>query len=134
LKLIVCMDDRCGVLFNNRRVSSDKEVIKHIRNITAGGTLMCSSYSACLFPAGSVCIRENLPKDLPDALCYFLEGQDPTPVADRVSELVIYRWNRVYPSDYQFPLELFDTRMHVVAQGEFPGNSHARITWEVYRP
>ena len=134
LKLIVCLDDRCGVLFNNRRVSSDREVMKHIQEITAGRLLMCSGYSAGLFPKGSVCISDNLPENLSDMTYYFLEGQDPTAVADRVKELVVYRWNRIYPSDYRFPTELFDTRLRMVSQGEFPGNSHDRITWEVYRP
>lgn len=133
MKLIVCLDDRCGVLFNNRRVSFDREVIKHIQEITAGKLLMCSGYSAELFPAQSVCISEDLPENLPDMAYYFLEGQDPTSVADRVKELIVYRWNRTYPSDYRFPIELFETRLRKVSQGQFQGKSHDRITWEVYR-
>lgn len=133
MKLIVCLDDKCGVLFNNRRVSSDKEVIKHIQNLTAGGTLICSDYSAGLFPEGSVCVQEDFADVSSDVAYYFLEGQDPTPVADRVRELIVYRWNRIYPSDYRFPMDLFGKRMRKVSQGQFPGNSHDLITWEVYR-
>lgn len=134
LKLIVCLDDRGGVLFNNRRVSSDKEVIKHILELTAGATLICSEYSADLFPAGTVQIGKNL-KDTPSEMTYyFLEGQDPTSVAGRVEELVVYRWNRIYPSDYRFPIGLFTAGLQKVSQGQFKGNSHERITWEVYRP
>lgn len=133
MKLIVCVDDKCGVLFNNRRVSADKEVIKHILNITADGTLMCGGYSAGLFPDGSVCIREDLADTSSDMAYYFLEGQDPAPIADQVRELIVYRWNRIYPSDYRFPMDLFDSRMRKVSQGQFPGRSHNLITWEVYR-
>lgn len=133
MKLIVCVDDKSGVLFNNRRVSFDKEVIKHILEMTAGSSLMCSRYSADLFPKGSVHIAEDLPERPSDLTCYFLEGQDPIPIADSVRELVLYRWNRVYPSDYQFPIEFFAKRMQRVSKGEFRGNSHDKITWEVYR-
>ena len=133
MKLIVCIDDRCGVLFNNRRVSFDKEVVKHILEVTADESLMCSKYSAELFPEKNVYICDDLPENLPDMMYYFLEGQNPTLVASRVSELIVYRWNRTYPSDCRFPLDVFSARMRIASRGEFPGNSHDRITWEVYR-
>ena len=133
LKLIVCLDDRYGILFQNRRISSDKEVIKHIQEITAGSMLICNAYSSKLFPDGSVYVSEDFARTSSDTAYYFVEGQDLTPVVDQVRELIVYRWNRIYPSDHRFPMDLFTERMQRVSCGHFRGSSHDFITWEVYR-
>ena len=132
MKLIVCMDDRCGVLFNNRRVSSDREVVKHILEAIGREKLYCSQYSSELFPEDRVCVVDS-PADLQsDAHCFW-EGQDLTAIADQVRELVVYKWNRRYPYDCAFPVELFENKLACIAKEEFAGSSHDRITCEVYR-
>ena len=62
----------------------------------------------------------------------FVENVDVSAYIAEANELILLKWNRVYPSDLRFPVEqLSDWKMVDTAQ--FSGNSHACITQEVYR-
>ena len=52
------------------------------------------------------------------------------PCVDRLDRLIVYRWNRHYPSDVRFPLELADFTLQ--SSTEFRGSSHDLITREEY--
>ena len=62
-----------------------------------------------------------------------MEKADLRPVAEKITQIVLYRWNRHYPADKKFPAELFADRWTMISQRDFPGSSHERITEEVYR-
>ena len=47
--VIVCLDERGGMMFNNRRQSRDKALIDRIVEIVQGSKLWLSSYSKSLF-------------------------------------------------------------------------------------
>lgn len=49
MKLIVCLENNNGVIFNKRRVSSDKKVTKKIIELTQGKKLWISYYTQELF-------------------------------------------------------------------------------------
>ena len=49
MKLIVAIDKSNGMMFNNRRVSQDKEVTSKIIEITKNSRLLMSEYSSKLF-------------------------------------------------------------------------------------
>ena len=66
----------------------------------------------------------------PDDIC-FLELQNPAPALARAEELIVYRWNRHYPSDQRIALPPEGWRL--IAKTEFLGYSHDKITKEVYR-
>ena len=63
-------------------------------------------------------------------LC-FLELQDPAPALARADRLVVYRWNRHYPSDRK--LLLPPEGWTLTSRTEFPGHSHDVITKEIYQ-
>ena len=63
----------------------------------------------------------------------FVETQDLSAWAEQIHEIVIYRWNRHYPSDLKFPEHLFASRWQLESRCEFSGYSHETITQEVYR-
>ena len=48
MHMVICLDDRNGMLFNGRRLSSDKAVCSRIRE-KAQGRLWMNAYSAKLF-------------------------------------------------------------------------------------
>ncbi len=52
------------------------------------------------------------------------------PCVDRLDRLIVYRWNRHYPSDVRFPPELADFTLQ--SSTEFRGSSHDLITREEY--
>ena len=131
--LIVCVDDSMGMAFNRRRQSRDRILTERILDITKEGILWTDSYSEQLFDKSTGNNRRTaedcLEKSGPGEFC-FVEIRDPLPFADKAEKLILFRWNRAYPSSLKFniPLEKWirqDT-------WEFAGYSHEKITQEVY--
>lgn len=71
---------------------------------------------------------ENAPED---SWC-FVENCDLRPYLEKIQQVALYRWNRLYPSDVRFPMELFADRWFPVSARSFAGSSHEKITEEVY--
>ena len=74
MNVIVCLDDKNGMLFNKRRQSQDK-----------------------------------------------------------INTLIIYKWNRIYPADLHFDINVNDVSWELIDSEEFNGSSHEKITREIYR-
>ena len=130
MRLIVCLDDKNGMAFNHRRQSRDRIVIAKTEELVKGSTLYFSSYSAKLFPSGdSEPSEDYLSGAGEDDFC-FVEQEDVTPYEQQIKEITVFRWSRVYPADLYFPIELTQWRLEQTV--EFPGNSHEKITMEVY--
>ena len=131
MRLIVCLDDKNGMAFNHRRQSRDRIVIAKIEELVKGSTLYFSSYSAKLFPSGDFEPSEDyLSRAGEDDFC-FVEMEDVTPYEQQIKEITVFRWNRVYPADLYFQIDL--TQWSLERTVEFPGHSHEKITMEVYR-
>lgn len=131
MKLIVCLDDKNGMLFNKRRQSSDRVVYQNIFSVIDGETLWMNEYSQKLFENMDADIRvdENfLEKAGQEDYC-FVENIDLTQYMARTYSVTVFRWNRTYPADLHFPP--FEGWTCVNAS-DFKGNSHERITMEVY--
>lgn len=65
-------------------------------------------------------------------LC-MVEGEALLPYEDQLEELILFRWNRVYPADTYLDIPLSEHGWVLVNTLEFSGYSHERITQEVYR-
>lgn len=131
MHLIVCVDDRYGISFCGKRLSSDRQVVRSILQLTADKYLWVSPYSAALFPEGSVLIDEDFTgKARPEDYC-FLETAPLPGDCSKFQSVILYRWNRHYPSTVKFPVTLLDT-MTLQESVEFPGSSHEKITMERY--
>lgn len=134
MKIIVCLDDKNGMLFNRRRQSRDSALRGHVLEMTGSERLWMNSYSAAQFeelPDRVEVDEDFLEKAGENDFC-FLENADISAYAGQVTGVIIYRWNREYPRDMIFPEECFSGSWKLAAQGDFPGNSHEKITWEVY--
>ncbi len=129
MKLIVCLDQNNGILFNRRRQSRDRTVAEHIMQHLEDCTLWMHPYSAPLFAdySGRIKVEENFLQLAAPEDCCFLENVPP-PAAP--GEVIVYRWDRRYPADTHFDLK--DLRL--VHTEEFRGFSHTCITREVYVP
>ena len=132
MQLIVCLDDRDGMLFNRRRQSKDKAVCADILELTAGSKLWMNGYSASQFPPEQISVDEAFLEKAGDQDYCFLENADISAYADKVSRVIIYRWNREYPADVRFPTEVFCHRWSLKCRDDFAGNSHECITREIY--
>lgn len=116
MKLIVCLDEAGGMAFNNRRQSRDAEVVKRIMEIAP--VLHINSYSQDLFPDATTGLGE----------VYFAEVDLP---CDAPDEIYIFNWNRLYPQDFKFSIDL--DNYELLSTEEFSGTSHDKITLCHYR-
>ena len=132
MKIIVCLDDRDGYLFMKRRQSRDSALCDRVLARTKGAVLWMNSYSAPLFSNADLCVDDEfLDKAGVGDFC-FVENCEMTPYLDRAEEVWIYRWNRHYPADVRFPMDMVRDRWTLKETYEFPGSSHEMITEEVY--
>ena len=126
--LIVCLDLNNGMYFNNRRQSRDREVIKDIAFITKNNNLIMTEYSHKLFEneCENIVITDDFEGQyLKNDFC-FVENEDVQ--LENIKKIIVYRWDKVYPSDYCLNLEGY----HITSTLEIKGYSHEKIVKEVY--
>ena len=134
MKIAVCIDDRNGMLFAGRRQSMDSCLRSRFLAMTEPDKVWMDAYTAGQFADAEERIRvdaDYLAKAEPEDWC-FVEKADLPGVAEKITTIVLYRWNRHYPSDKKFPMELFADRWTLISREDFSGSSHERITEEVY--
>ncbi len=134
MKIIVCLDDRNGMLFHKRRQSSDRVLTGKIIELAGESTLWMHPYSQKLFDgtAQNICVDPLFLKRAGQGDYCFVETEDVSAYAASIEEIILFRWNRAYPADLYFPVELlkaFGRKDHVLT---FCGNSHDKITMEVF--
>lgn len=133
MTLLVCVDDHYGLGFNHRRQSSDRKVIEEIVKISAGKRLWVDSYSVSLFPEEVFLCADKDYLTLADAEdCCFSECADLTEDLHKFNKIILFRWNKSYPSDIKFPYDSLLKSWKPHSTKEFAGNSHESITMEVY--
>ena len=133
MNIIVCLDDRNGMLFHRRRQSADAAVCRRMLEIVKGKKLFMNSYSAKLFAdIREIHISEDFLNEMGADDWAFVEDADLMPYMSRVKTLVVFRWNRIYPRDVVFPLAAIKENHRYEIVCEFPGKSHEVITEERY--
>ncbi len=131
--VITCVDDDFGMLFNNRRQSKDSLLRKRILEKTAGHKLWMNDYSAKQFKedtAPQINVDNDFLLNAAAGDYCFVETQQLRACEKSIEKLILYRWNRKYPSDLKFDLDLSNWRL--IETTDFPGNSHETITEEIY--
>ncbi len=122
MKVIVCVDDNLGILFNKRRVSKDSKIIEDI--ISNYEDIYINEYSKELF------IDNYIVSDKLEEGINFVENNSLLGMEDKITEVIIYYFNRKYPSDLKLELDL--NKYNEVSKTEFVGSSHDKITKVVY--
>lgn len=131
MTLVVCIDRNGTVLFNNRRVSSDKVVIEDILSMLGRDEeLIILPYSVQLFPADKTRVVPTLTEAKVEEGIFFAECVGLAQLQDWVDKVVIYDWNRVYPKGDSFDFNLDD--FHLVGEVDLVGKSHEKISRRVY--
>ena len=134
MTVAVCLDDRNGMSFGGRRQSRDRLLIADfMQSCSPDQPVFVNAYSCPLFGEYSqITVVEDLLSDCPDGGVCFVERQPLTPYLEQLAELIIYRWNRLYPADLYFDVDLKEMGFSLVSSCEFTGSSHDKITKEVY--
>lgn len=129
--LLICAENRGGILFFGKRLSRDRFLTAHILSLVGDAPLHVTPYSAALFEgAPNLKISDTPEKNAGKGEYYFAENA-PLPEGG-VEQLHRFLWNRDYPADRFFdPAALGAER---VGATELKGFSHDVITdelWEV---
>ena len=133
MKVILCLDDNNGMVFNNRRQSRDEKIIEKILDITKKNRLWINKYSYSLFEifnASNVNVDDLFLSEAPMGEYCFVETSELTNYEKWIEEIIVFRWNRDYPYDKELDIDL--SKWKLINSLEFEGNSHKKITMEVY--
>lgn len=134
ITVAVTVDDKMGVAFNKRRQSRDRLLIKDLCEKSCG-KIYISNYSAPLFEGfeDRIIIVDDPIKDCEDGGLCFLEMTSLEGNIDNVEKLIVYQWNRLYPSDKKLGVAIEDCGFKMTAKYEFVGSSHDKITKGIYQ-
>lgn len=159
MTIIACVDENNGLMFNHRRQSRDSIVCRDILRECRGKKLYMSAYSGRLFgEAGNaeeaekakegkgaegredfgkaeraeIEITEDILTKAGNGDACFIEGQEIIGFKEQIRKVILYKWNRRYPADQYFPLEVSGGSWELLRTEEFKGSSHERITKEIY--
>jgi hypothetical protein len=131
LKLIVCLDERKGMMFNNRRQSRDRVLIDNMIKMIGDDKLYIAPYSEGLFENKEIKLKvKKNPLKAADENWCFIENLPVAEYKDEIETVVIYHWNRHYPGDFFFDLELDSYTLE--SSEELVGSSHEKITKEIW--
>lgn len=135
MKLILCLDKNNGIAFNNRRQSQDQEVTADIVRLATNSMLWISKYSEALFSGydkDRIKVSDEFISQMRACDYAFVEVEIPDFDINQVDEIIIYWWNRDYPSDVRLDATILN-EFNKISSVDFAGFSHEKITKEVYK-
>ena len=134
MKVIVCLDDCLGMMFNSRRQSRDRAVIADVLKMTEREGLyigQCSEKLFCEYD-GKYTVSDSMLDIAQRGEFCFVESERLSGYVDSIEEIIIYRWNRRYPADLYFDIDLDAKGFSLAKREEFEGYSHEKITKEIF--
>ncbi|MBE6782558.1 MAG: ribonuclease Z [Ruminococcaceae bacterium] len=129
MKIAVCVCNNMGMLFNSRRQSRDRVLIRDFVDTAKNNRILINHFSKNLFDEYEVTIDDDMMNIAEKNDYCFIENTDILPYINKINEITIYRWNRKYPADFYFQMPSGFTLKETY---EFKGSSHEKITKEVY--
>ena len=136
MHVIVCLDDKNGMMFNCRRQSSDRVLRQYVIKLVNGSALWMNVYSAKQFlpeAPKNICVSEDFLNKAQKGEWCFVENKDLRPFEKDIEDILVCRWNRVYPADMFFDISLKDHGWVCKETKEIVGSSHEKITMEIYQ-
>ena len=131
--LIVCVDEKNGMTFNNRRQSKDRILTARILEKTKNKKLWITNFSQDIFnvsDASNLIIDDQFIEKIEKEDFCFVENIDVNTLIEKVDKIILYNWNRRYPADKYFNINLDD--WVVDSEEEISGSSHEKITEKIY--
>jgi hypothetical protein len=131
LNIIVCIDKNGGMAFMGKRQSQDRVLREKVLEIANGSRLLMNSYSAKQFEnADGIIVDDDFLNNAGQGEFCFVEDKEIT--KENVESFYIFNWNRKYPGDLFFNVDLKAEGFKKIKKEEFQGNSHDKITLEIY--
>lgn len=132
MKLIFCLAKDKSMMLFGKRQSKDAKLVEWIVNHIGDAKLWVSNYSAKQFEGVSnIVIDDDYTNKAAEADYCFIEDKDYS--TEGVSEIIICKWNRDYPGDKFFDIDLKANAFKKVDSIDIAGKSHEKITIEIYK-
>ena len=129
--LVACIDANKGTMFNNRRQSRDRALIEHILELGENKKIWISNFSKDLFEGcENVLVDDDFINKIEDNDICFVENIALSSMLNKANTIILYNWNREYPSDKYLDITLDDWALET--ERDFVGYSHERITEQIY--
>uniref|UniRef100_UPI004055BEE6 ribonuclease Z n=1 Tax=Agathobacter sp. TaxID=2021311 RepID=UPI004055BEE6 len=134
MNIFVCLDEKGGMMFNKRRQSSDRVIRADILQTVGGHKLYVNSYTAKQFTEENnvITIADNCLAQAGADDYVFVENMQVGQYLADIQQIIVYRWDRKYPADFFFDVELSSTKWVLLSSEEMEGYSHECIGKEVY--
>ena len=136
--VLAAVDDNNGMMFNKRRQSQDRILRDYIFNLTRDSRLWMNDYTGKQFnnnndnqDARIKIDHDFMEKAKPGEYCW-IENISVKAFENKIEKVILFKWNRKYPGDFFFDLDLLNPVWKLSESEDFPGNSHEKITKEVY--
>lgn len=131
MKLIFCLAKDKSMMFFGKRQSKDEVLRAWLLERIGDAKLWMSNYSAKQFEgAAGIVVDDNyMANASADDWC-FVEDKDFS--SEGVSEILLCHWNRSYPGDKFFDLDLKALGFKKTDSIDIVGKSHDKITVETY--
>lgn len=114
-----------------RRQSQDRALREKVLELTSGARLLMNSYSAKQFEnADGIVVDDDFLNNANLGDFCFVEDKEIS--AENVESFYIFNWNRKYPGDLFFNIDLKAGGFKKIKKEEFQGTSHDKITLEIY--
>ncbi len=132
MTLILCLDQKDGMLFNKRRQTFDYELLDMICK-SFKGKLFISSFSEKYFGQRSVTVLSSPLTDAPSESAVFIENEDVTPFIGNIDKIIIYRFGCVYPADTYFTVKPLESGFRLAGRIKFSTEVHKDMFKEIYK-
>ena len=132
MKIIVCIDENFGMMFNGRRQSKDRVVREKIYALSKGSKLFMNNFSHSQFEEkydNIIVDEEFLKKAEKDDFCFVEDKAFLPSIADM---LYVFCWNRLYPNDFALGFNIEESGFRCIQSVNFEGYSHKNITLNIY--
>lgn len=135
MHVMLCLDDKDGMLFHQRRQSQDRVLRRYMLDLCGTHGLWLNAYSAGQFAEqerARLRIDERFLSLAGEGDYCFVEDRQIEPFLGKIETVILFRWNRIYPADRYFDRLLLTCGWNLRGTEDFSGFSHAKITKEVY--
>lgn len=135
MHIFVCLDNVCGMTFNKRRQSSDRVIRENILQTIDEKKLYVNGYTAKQFEEDErLLIDEDCIEKAKSGDYVFLENIMVGNYISEIESIIVYRWQRKYPADFFFDIDLTSDAWNLTSSEEITGYSHELIIKEIYEP
>jgi hypothetical protein len=131
MNIILCIDKNNGMLFGGKRLSQDCILREKILEIAGESRLLVNNYTAKQFEnQEKLTVSDNFLNEAGSGDFCFVENEIID--IEKAEKVYIFNWNRVYPADTFFETDLKASGFKKIGKDELQGNSHKKITLEIF--